>query len=262
MAVESPPRTGAGGVTTTALYCYGVMPADAARSRRDGGLGDTPLEAVRHGELAALTSPVPSKKVRARRADLLRHFEVLGTAFEDGTVLPLRFGIVFDDEDSLVANFLRPRHDELVGLLRELRDRVELRVTAHYREEAILAEVVRENPRVDRLREATRGEHGPAHPLLLELGELVAAELRARTDADVRAILERRRRLAVDYELDQEPIEHQVLRASFLVERKRVPGFDKAMDEIASGNAGRIDFKYVGPLPPHSFVNVMHGERR
>jgi gas vesicle protein GvpL/GvpF len=262
MAVESPPRTGTGGVTTTALYCYGVMPADAARSRRDGGLGDAPVEAVRHGELAALTSPVPSKKVRARRADLLRHFEVLGTAFEDGTVLPLRFGIVFDDEESLVAEFLRPRHDELVGLLRELRDRVELRVTAHYREEAILAEVVRENPRVDRLREATRGERGPAHPLLLELGELVAAELRARTDADVRAILDRLRRLAVDYELDQEPIEHQVLRASFLVERKRVPAFDKAMDEIASRNAGRIDFKYVGPLPPHSFVNVIHGERR
>jgi hypothetical protein len=261
MAVQSPPRTAAGGVATTALYCYGVMPAGAARSRRDGGLGDTPVEPVRLGELAALTSSVSSKKVRARRADLLRHFEVLATAFEDGTVLPLRFGIVFDDEESLIESFLRPRHDELVGLLRELRDRVELRVTAHYREEAILAEVVRENPRVDRLREATRGERGPAHPLLLELGELVAAELRARTDADVRAILDRLRRLAVDYELDQEPIEHQVLRASFLVDRKRVPAFDKTMDEIASEQAGRIDFKYVGPLPPHSFVNLTDGER-
>jgi hypothetical protein len=261
MAIESPPRTRAGGVTTTALYCYGVTTAKAARLQRDAGLAGAPVELVRLGELAALTSPVPSRKVRARRADLLCHFEVLANAFEHGTVLPLRFGIVFDDEESLTESFLRPRHDELVGLLRELRDRVELRVTAHYREEAILAEVVRENPRVDRLREATRGERGPAHPLLIELGELVAAELRARTDADVRAILDRLRRLAVDYELDQEPIEHQVLRASFLVERKRVPAFDKTMDEIASEQAGRIDFKYVGPLPPHSFVNVTHGER-
>jgi gas vesicle protein GvpL/GvpF len=261
MAVENPPRTGAGGVTTTALYCYGVTSADAAMSQLDAGLAGTPVEPVRLGDLAALTSPVPSRKIRARRADLLCHFDVLANAFEHGTVLPLRFGIVFDDEKSLTESFLRPRQDELVGLLRELRDRVELRVTAHYREEAILAEVVRENPRVERLREATRGERGPAHPLLLELGELVAAELLARTDADVRAILERLRRLAVDYELDEEPIEHQVLRASFLVDRKRVAAFDKTMDEIASEQAGRIDFKYVGPLPPHSFVNVTHGER-
>jgi hypothetical protein len=236
------------------------MPADAARARPDGGLADSPVEPVRVGELAGLTSPVPSIKVRARRADLLRHFEVLATAFEDGTVLPLRFGVVFDDQQALTESFLRPRHDELVALLRELRDRVELRVTANYREEAILAEVVRENPRIARLREATRGERG-GHPLLLELGELVAAELRARTGRDTRVILDRLRRLAVDYDLDDEPIEHQVLRGSFLVERKRVPAFDKTMDEIASDQAGRIDFKYVGPLPPHSFVSLTHGGR-
>src|SRR5919201_2191964 len=210
MPVKSPPRTSAGRVTATALYCYGVMPADAARARPDGGLADSPVEPVRVGELAGLTSPVPSIKVRARRADLLRHFEVLATAFEDGTVLPLRFGVVFDDQQALTESFLRPRHDELVALLRELRDRVELRVTANYREEAILAEVVRENPRITRLREATRGERG-GHPLLLELGELVAAELRARTGRDTRVILDRLRRLAVDYDLDDEPIEHQVL---------------------------------------------------
>ena len=259
MAVESPPRTDSGGVTTAAAYCYGVMAADAARARRGAGLGDAPVQPVKHGELAALTSPVSSKKVRARRADLLRHFDVVGSAFEHGMVLPLRFGIVFDDEDSLVREFLRPRHDELVDLLRELRDRVELRVTAHYREGAILGEVVRENPRVARLREETRGARGP-HPLLIELGELVAAELRARTDADARAILDRLRRLAVDVEVGDEPIEHQVLRASFLVERKHVPAFDKTMDELAADQAGRIDFKYVGPLPPHSFVSLTHGE--
>jgi len=260
MAVQGPLRSGSGGVTATALYCYGVVPAKDENSRHDGGLGDAPVEPVRFGVLAALTSPVSSKKVRARRADLLRHFDVLGSAFEDGAVLPMRFGIVFDDEQALVDEFLRPRHDELSGMLRELRDRVELRVSAHYREDAILAEVVRDNPRVGRLREATRGKRG-AHPQLLELGELVAAELRTRTARDTRAILDRLGRLAVDHELDEEPIEHQVLRASFLVERKRMPAFDKAMDELASDQAGRIDFKYVGPLPPHSFVSLTHGGR-
>ena len=261
MAVQSPPTTGAGQISTTALYCYGVTSAKSAKPQRDAGLGGKPVEPVRFDAVAALTSPVPPGKVRARRADLLCHFDVVGTAFENGTVIPLRFGIVFEDEASLVEDFLKPRHDELVGLLRELRNRVELRVTAHYREDAILAEIVRENRTVARLREAAKqGRTG--QPVLLELGELVAAELRARTIRDGRMILDRLRPLALGYELDEEPIENQVLRGSFLVERKRVPAFDDAMEDLASGQAGRIDFKYVGPLPPHSFVGLEHEGRR
>jgi hypothetical protein len=258
MAVQSPPRTGTEETSSTALYCYGVTGADAAAAQRDAGLAGKTVEPVRFGDLAALTSPVPPGRVRARRADLLCHFEVLRSAFERGTVLPLRFGIVFENEGSLVESFLEPRYDELVALLRELRERVELRVTAHYREEAILAEIVRQNARVARLREATRTQ--ASRPLLLELGELVGAELRARTERDARALLDRLGSLALGYELDEEPIEHQVLRASFLVERKRVPAFDSAMEELASGQAGRIDFKYVGPLPPHSFVHLTDGQ--
>jgi hypothetical protein len=252
MVVKSPP--------STALYCYGVTWAESGAPQRCKGLGGRSVQPVRLGELAALTSEVPHGKVRARRADLLSHFEVLGKAFERGTVLPMRFGVAFEDEGALVDDFLRPRHEELVALLRELRDRVELRVAAHYREDAILAEIARENRRVARLREATQA--GGARPLLLELGELVAAELRARTAGDAHAIIERLRGLALDYDLEEEAIEYQVLRASFLVERKRVAAFDDAMEEYASGQAGRIDFKYVGPLPPHSFVSLTRERRR
>ncbi|HKD34476.1 MAG TPA: GvpL/GvpF family gas vesicle protein [Gaiellaceae bacterium] len=242
MALKTPSKTG--------LYCYGVTWADTGAPQRSGGLAGKSVEPVRFEELAALTSEAPLEKVRARRADLMCHFDVLSRAFEHGTVIPLRFGIVFDDEETLVEELLRARRDELAGLLRELRDRVELRVTALYREEAVLAEIVRENPRIARL----RGEH--SQPALIELGELVADELRARTSGDARAILQRLGSLSRDHEVDDEPIEHQVLRASFLVERKRIQDFDAAMDELAAGQAGRIDFRYVGPLPPHSFVGL------
>jgi len=242
MALQTPPKTG--------LYCYGVTWAESAQGQRAAGLAGKSVELVRFEDLAALTSEAPPGKVRARRADLMCHFDVLSAAFQRGTVIPLRFGMIFDDEETLVAELLRPRHDELVALLRELRDRVELRVTAHYREEAILAEIVRESPRVARL----RGER--SQPALIELGELVARELQARTSRDARAILERLGSLALAQEIEEEPIEHLVLRGSFLVERKRVAAFDTAMEDLASRQAGRIDFKYVGPLPPHSFVSL------
>ena len=114
MALQTPPRTGAGEISTTALYCYGVTSAETAAPQDGAGLAGQPVEPVRFRELAALTSPVPPGRVRARRADLLRHFDVLGTAFERGTVIPLRFGMVFEDESSLVKDLLESRHDELV----------------------------------------------------------------------------------------------------------------------------------------------------
>jgi hypothetical protein len=146
-------------------------------------------------------------------------------------------------------------------MLRELRGQVELRVTAHYREDAILAEAVRENPRIAQLRAATRGGKD-AHPAMLELGELVSSEVQARSARDTRALLERLRPLARRYELDEESIAYQLLRASFLVERKRVKAFDRTLEKFASDNAGRVDVKLVGPLPPHSFVELSHGGRR
>jgi gas vesicle protein GvpL/GvpF len=254
MAVQSPPRS------ATGLYCYGVLAAGDAKPQGGTGLGGEPVRPVVHEGLAALVSESPGN-VRAKRRDLLAHFEVLGAAFEHGTVLPLQFGIVFEDEESLVRDFLAPRHKELSKLLRALDDQVELRVTAHYREDAILAEIVRQNGRVAKLRAATAGTAG-GHPALIELGELVAAEIQARTARDTRALLERLRPLAAEYQLEEEPIEYQLLRGSFLVERRRVAKFDAALESFAADNAGRIDFKYVGPLPPHSFVELTHGRGR
>ena len=174
---------------------------------------------------------------------------------------PLRFGVVFESEVALVEGFLRPRHAELVALLRKFEGQVELTVRAYYEENAILAEIVQENPRIARLREESRAD-AATYPLKVELGERVAGELQRRTHRDRDALLSRLSSLARDLEIDQEPIEHQVLRASFLVERGHVSAFDAAMDELARRHAGRILFKYVGPLAPHSFVTVADPEPR
>jgi hypothetical protein len=263
VSVQDPP---AGTVQTATavrpLYVYGVMWADAAREQARAGIGSADVRPLSSDDLAALTSPLADPNVRAKRRELLAHSEVLGTALERGTVLPLSFGTVFESADAVVRDFLVPRREELRKLLRELEGHVELRVKAFYREEAILAEVVRANPRIARLREAVRaGPEAATYGLRIELGELVAAELRARTRRDAEAIVDRLRPLSLAVEVDEEPIEHQVLRASFLVDRERVGAFDETLDDLARREDDRMHFTYVGPLPPHSFVSLRPAER-
>ena len=245
-----------GADTASALYVYGIVAAGTVRKMEARGIGGAPVRDVAHGELAALVSEVETP-VRAKRRELLSHTEVLNEAVATGTVLPFSFGTVFPDADTLVAELLQPRREELKRLLEQHEGRVELTVKAFYRPAVVLAEIVRSNPRIARLREATRGRPEAAtHGARLELGTAVAAELEAQARRDAAAILGELRPLAVDLRVDETPIEHQVVRASLLVERRNVAHVDAVLDELARRHAGRIDFKYVGPLAPHSFVSL------
>ena len=157
------------------VYVYGVVRDDASAPGVAGVAGAV-VEPIEFEGLAALTSPVADANVRARRRDLMAHSDVLTKAVEQGPVLPLQFGIVFRDADAVVSEFLQPRKKELEQLLRELDGKVELRVKGFYVEEAILAEIIGENRRIARLREATRTQpDGAAYGARIELGELVAA---------------------------------------------------------------------------------------
>jgi len=106
----------------TLSYVYGVTRASAP-------VPDD-LDAVVHGELAAITAPIDERRLRAKRRDLLRHAEVVQRVFERATVLPLRFGTVVDDP---AADILEPRYAELTRLLRELDGLAEVTVRAVYR---------------------------------------------------------------------------------------------------------------------------------
>jgi hypothetical protein len=207
------------------------------------------------GGVAALVSPVEGE-LKATRRDLLSHSAVLERAIAAGPVLPLRFGIVLRDEDAVAQELLEPRRDELAALLERFERLVELRVKAFYDEEAVLREIVRSDPAIARLNEATRGApDAAAQAQRVRLGEAVARALETTRESDSQAILARLRPLAEDFVVE-EGESSLGLTASFLVDRGRVGAFDTAMDELAREHEGRITFKYLGPLPPHSFVSL------
>ena len=258
--LEGTDRGGAGAVS--ALYVYGVVSSSSASAVGAAGIGGARVETLPVRKVAALVSEV-AVPIRAKRRELMSHAEVLNELAATETVLPLRFGTTFPDADTVVADFLEPRHDELVRVIEDFGDPVVLLVKAYYREEAILAEIVREEPRIARLRAATRGRAAAAaHAHPHELGTAVARALEARTAADGAAILDTLRPFAQDVSVDDTPIEHQVVKASVLVKRRDVPKVDKALGALAERNAGRIHFKYVGPLAPHSFVSLAATEAR
>ena len=50
-----------------------------------------------------------------------------------------------------------------------------------------------------------------------------------------------------------------VLNRAFLVRRDTEPSFDAAMERVAERFADRMEFRYVGPVPPFNFVTLQAG---
>jgi hypothetical protein len=236
--------------TETLTYVYAVTWAAAANGRLGRGVHDAKVTTVEQGDLAALVSNVEPQALRARRDDLLRHGDVVRAAFERAPVLPLRFGTVLADAGHVVDDLLAPRHDELAAMLRNLDGLAEVTVRAFYREDDVLRELLREQPRLARLR-------GSAPPV--QLGEAVARALAARRDRDAASVLATLRPLARDIVADEPRTALEVVRAALLVERSALPAVDREVERLARAHAHTTAFKLTGPLPPHDFVAVEAG---
>jgi hypothetical protein len=238
-------------------YVYGVVRPAAALSISSPGIGDggPKVGVVSQGDLGALVSPFGGEVVKANRRNLTAHSDVLQEALGAATVVPMRFGVVMPNEEAVVEELLRARGAELGRLLDGVAGRVELSVKAFYRGDVALQEVLRDDPAIARLSQATRGQPEAAtYYDRVRLGQLVADAVRAKRVADAAPILERLRPLAESVAADEELPERMVLKAAFLVERQRVPEFDRAVDEIAREVSGRLQLKYLGPLAPHTFA--------
>jgi hypothetical protein len=187
-----------------------------------------------------------------RRRDLNRHLSVIERVFSTTTVLPFPFGTVVDDERALRAGVLEARSHELRQALDRLRGRSQFNVKAQYDEESILREVVRDEPSVRRLRDDARKLGEAGHFARIRLGELVTQSLQARRGRDAARIVARLREVCDDLALDEARDELTVMKGSFLVED--VARFDEALEELASGDGGRLRYDSIGPLPPAAFA--------
>lgn len=211
--------------------------------------------AVVHRDLAAVASDAAQE---ASAAELMRrHWRVLEAIGERATVLPVRFGTAMADEDAVVGELLEARYDDLAAQLAALEGKVQLTVKGTYDEDALLRSIVAASPAVATLRERVRGlPEAAGHFQRIQLGELVAAEVDRARERDAAWLLERLEGLAVATSSEQASGLDGAVNAAFLVERARIDEFSRAVGDAAETLAGRVQLRYLGPLPPYSFADV------
>jgi hypothetical protein len=239
------------------LYVYGVVRAGRELGVQSKGVGDGPVRLVATDNLAALTSEVGEGPLEGGREELMTHARVLEEALAGGVVLPMRFGVVMPDEETVREELLSEHRAELESQLDDLEGKVELNLKAIYDEDVLMSEVVRQSRPIAELRESLQGQPEDAtYYERIRLGEMVAEEVNAKREQDGQQILARLEPLALRVDVGDPIHERMALNASFLVERTQVEAFDKVVEALGAEQSDRMRFKYTGPLPPHSFVQL------
>ncbi|MCP3138757.1 GvpL/GvpF family gas vesicle protein [Pyxidicoccus xibeiensis] len=230
-------------------YLYGVVRAEGNLDFGLIGLGVPPADVrvVREGDLAALVSNTPALRVDPTRAHLLVHQRVTEAVLSEHTLLPVAFGTVLHSEAQVRA-LLRTAHDALSSGLTALEGKVELGLKVLYHREHLARRLELEDVELCRRDTESEAEHER------RLGTAVEA----RAERDMASLLEGLRPLSFATRTLAPLGERMLLNAAFLVGRDWVETFEAKVKSLAA-RSDTYAFRFTGPWPPYSFVDVHLG---
>jgi len=231
-----------------------------------GGRGDE-VYTIPFLDLAMVVSDSPQDEYETTRANMVQHQLVCEEVMKEGlTVLPVRFGTVCkstpgkSSAEVKVKKLLRRRYGEFHSLLREMESKVELGLKVFWKKGYLFPEIAATNQNIREMRDRIAAD--PAgrvsnHYERLQLGTMVYNEIEKRRDMEARRLAGALSPLAERYETNKVLTDMMILNAAFLVHQSRMEEFDARVNELDSRYNDRMTFKYVGPLPPFNFVELV-----
>lgn len=249
--LEKAERTGEG------IYLYCIIGTGEAVNFGDigiGGRGDA-VTTAGYEDISAVISKSNERKYSLSRENLLSHQRVIERVMKDYTVLPVRFSTIADNIEGIHA-VLRKRYEEFSNLLRDMDNKIELGIKAVWKDmDAVFQEILQEDEEIKRLRDKTAVM--PTYGDRINLGKMVQAGLKSKKETEADKMMSSLKTISVDTRDNQVYGDNMVLNAAFLVDMARIKEFDTMVQTIDADYRARMRLKYVGPVPPFNFVNIV-----
>jgi len=243
-------------------YIYGII---AANQRREfgpigiGARGDV-VYTLPYRDLAAIVSTSPIVKYPVTRDNSMAHAKVLEKAMEEYTILPVRYCTIAEKEEAVIEKVLKNRYQEFIDLLGEMEGKVELGVRVRWTDlDAIFAEVVEENKDIKAIKKALLSERNEQKKYAgtIKIGQLVQKALEEKKKREAGELLEALRPLSLECKENQFYGDMNLVNAAFLVAQEKEREFDRKMQELEKVYGERKKLKYIGPVAPYNFVEVV-----
>jgi hypothetical protein len=209
------------------IWVYGICDRPDLPPPRRRGLAQAPLDALREGAVLAVFTRHGRPPGEPAPDALWAHERVVERLMVDRTVLPMRFGSSVDDDDAL-RRLLAARQGPLVAALARVKGHVELGIRVL-------------EPSADSL--AVAAPATGRDYLMTKLND-------GRRSSSLHETLEA---LATDGRRQAPRAAEEVLRGTYLVDRRVVPRFRAAVQRLQYSHP-EMAILCTGPWPPYTFV--------
>lgn len=238
-------------------YIYGIVAEHQLRRFGFSGIGGNDVYTINHESIAAVVSDTELSEIDPTRKNVQAHTIVQEELMKEYNLLPMGFGMVAASEDE-VRRLLENNYEGLLGELHRLDGKIEVELKVFWEQEAVINELQGENAELTRLKAKIKSASSPVEVqnLLSAAGKLVESIVQSWKTRYTELVYATLQELSFEAKVNNPVGIKNLLNASFLIEKSREGEFKEQVYKMDTKFQGKMNFKYVGPLPPYNFVNL------
>lgn len=248
-------------MTEEGKYIYCIINENKEKDLGYIGINNREVKFVPYKDISAVVSNTPVINFdHLDKKELTKHIAIHQKINEEITrdydVVPMTFGIIAPSVDEVLRTLERA-YLQFKAAFKKIEGKIEFAVQVWWDPKKLCAELVSTNPEIRKLKQEASLKTGLlAMPIKLKLGKLIQKEAEVQREIFVKDTQTFLSSLSHDSTSNKLIEDDMIANFSFLVDRVREAELDKKMQELGRKYDGKLRFKYIGPMPPYSFVNI------
>jgi hypothetical protein len=239
------------------FYLYGIFPPPGPKNLEVQGLDKQPIFSHTIEGFTFLYSEAQQSRYLASRRNLITHTKVLEKAMEKGfrTQLPLQFGLVVPDWESVSQDLLQHQAETLHFLLNNLEGKREVSLKIYWDMEAELKALLEENPNLKARRDNLEGKNLSMDEVI-QIGQALEQAMEGRKQDVISSFEEALTPFAVDIKENDVLTETMIYNTAFLIPWESEPQFSEKVEAVDAEFTPRLKIRYNNFTPPYNFVEL------
>lgn len=239
------------------LYLYDIFPHVDLTGLALEGLDKQPVQAYSLDGFTFLYSEAQQERYLASRKNLLGHERVLEQAMHAGyrTLLPLQFGLIIENWDTLTQQLTQPYGAGLHRLFEKLDGKREVGVKIFWEQDRELQTLLEENPILKAQRDNLEGKNLSMDEVV-SIGQTIERSLQSRKQEIIRAFQTTLNPLATDV-IENDPLtESMIYNAAYLILWDAEPEFGQQVEGVDQQFGDRLKIRYNNFTAPFNFARM------
>ncbi|BAY90505.1 MULTISPECIES: GvpL/GvpF family gas vesicle protein [unclassified Tolypothrix] len=239
------------------LYLYGIFSDPIPPTVSLKGLDSQPVYSQVIEGFTFLYSDAKQEKYLASRRNLISHEKVLEQAMQEGfrTLLPLRFGLVVKNWETVISQLIQPCERQLRDLFQKLAGKREVSVKILWDTKAELQAMMQSNPDLKQKRDQMEGKNLSMEEVI-EIGQLIESNLQQRKEAVIKTFFDELKPLAEEVVESEPMMEEMIYNAAFLIPWDQEALFSQRVEAIDKKFGDRLRIRYNNFTAPYTFAQI------